>query len=235
MSVDMSVLSGARLAFDLDGTLVDTAPDLVRALNEAVAPDGLGPVPIDAVRAMVGRGARALIERAYMREGKPALAPEALDERLERFLTSYRAGLSDQSRIFDGVEDALNVCAEHGAVLSVCTNKPTHLAVPLLEQLGLAGRFVRITGPEDTEAKKPDGRHLETAIAGKADYKTVLIGDSEPDVLAAANSGAGSIVFTGGYSEKPVHALGADRLFESWIDLPELIAELITERNAIAD
>ena len=227
MSADISRFDGARIAFDLDGTLVDTAPDLVRALNAAVVPDGLDPVPIAAVRAMVGRGARALIERAYERAGAPALDDAAAEARLDVFMSAYRSGIADQSVPFDGVREALDALAGAGAELSVCTNKPTSLAAPLLTELGLKERFVRIVGPEDAPAKKPDPRHLEAAIGGKADRRTVLVGDSEPDALAAKGAGAWCVLFEDGYSEKPARTLGADRLFRRWAEMPALIADLL--------
>lgn len=220
-------LSGARIAFDLDGTLVDTAPDLVRALNAAITPAGLAPVPVDAVRAMVGRGAKALIIRAHERANHPAPDEAVLQDRLEIFLQSYRADICAQSRPFEGVEAALDAIAEAGAELSVCTNKPGWLALPLLDALGMKDRFARIIGPEDAPAKKPDPSHLETAINGPADHASVLVGDSEPDVGSAKAAGAWSVVFEGGYSEKPVRTLGADRLFRRFDELPDLLASLI--------
>lgn len=230
MSADLSILKGAKLAFDLDGTLVDTAPDLVRALNASIAADGLGPVPLNDVRAMVGRGASALIERAYQREGRDIPTGQAFSERLDHFLTSYRADLTCHSVPFEGVQTCLETFHQHGAELSVCTNKPTHLSIPLLEQLDMHDSFVRVIGPEDAPAKKPDPRHIETATGAKADAHTIMIGDSEPDALAAQYAGAGLVLFEGGYSEKPVSTLGADRLFSVWADLPPLIAGLIAER-----
>jgi len=226
------LFQNAQIAFDLDGTLVDTAPDLVRALNEAVAPLGFEPVPIDAVRAMVGRGARALIERAFSRQGHPAPAPDLLDARLDVFMTAYRADIARLSRPFEGVEAALDHLDQAGAILSVCTNKPTQLAIPLLEALNLSERFVRIIGPEDAPAKKPDASHLITAFGGEpAGPASILVGDSEPDALAAKAAGAASVIFEGGYSEKPAHTLGADRLFNTYANLPDLLAELIATRK----
>ena len=221
-------LSGARIAFDLDGTLVDTAPDLVRALNAAIMPAGLSEVPLDAVRAMVGRGARALILRAYEREGLAPPDEETTDARLEVFLKVYADGIADLSRPFEGVEATLDQLAEAGAELSICTNKPGWLARPLMEQLKLADRFVRITGADDAPEKKPSALHLETAIGGKADSRTVMVGDSDPDVGTARAAGAPVILFSEGYSEKPASTLGADRLFNHWHQAPELIAGLVT-------
>ena len=220
-------LSGARIAFDLDGTLVDTAPDLVRALNAAIMPAGLEPVPLAAVRAMVGRGARALILRAFERAGKPEPDSDEIAERLDHFLRVYAEGVADLSRPFDGVETALGVLADAGAELSVCTNKPGWLARPLMDALRMSDQFVRIVGADDAPEKKPAAIHLETALGGPADARSVLVGDSQPDVGAARAAGAHSLIFTDGYSEKPADALGADRLFKHWRDAPGLIAELI--------
>ncbi|MGY6532158.1 HAD-IA family hydrolase [Glycocaulis sp.] len=223
-------LKGAAIAFDLDGTLVDTAPDLVRALNISIAPYGLAPVPVTDVRAMVGRGARALIARAFERESR-ALEAVLHEEALHRFLEAYGADIAADSRIFDGVEDALDTLAEAGARLSVCTNKPSALARQLLDALALSQRFERITGPEDAPAKKPDAAHLFAAIGGPGEGRFVaLVGDSEPDALAARAAGAAGVLYTKGYSEKPVSTLGADRLFDDFAILPGLLAELAASR-----
>jgi phosphoglycolate phosphatase len=221
-------LSGARIAFDLDGTLVDTAPDLVRALNAAIMPAGLGEVPVEAVRAMVGRGARALILRAYEREGRPAPSDAETDNRLDVFLRVYADGIADLSRPFDHVEQTLDHLRDAGAELSICTNKPGWLARPLMEALNLSDRFVRIVGADDAPEKKPSALHFEAAIGGKADGRALMVGDSDPDVGTARAAGAAVIVYTQGYSEKPASTLGADRLFNHWRDVPGLIAELIT-------
>ncbi|WP_233205309.1 HAD hydrolase-like protein [Alkalicaulis satelles] len=227
-------LSGARLAFDLDGTLVDTAPDLVRALNASITPFGLDPVPLDDVRAMVGRGARALIERAFERAGRPHPPEQELTDALELFLAVYRDGIADLSRPFPGVEEALETLAGAGARLSVCTNKPGWLAVPLLEALAMAGRFERITGAEDAPAKKPDPAHFFTAVGGgPAGAGDILVGDSSVDYDTARAAGAGIVLFELGYNEKPVSTLGADRLFDAYGSLPALLDGLVTARQAL--
>ncbi|MFC4725258.1 HAD hydrolase-like protein [Glycocaulis abyssi] len=225
-------LRGASIAFDLDGTLVDTAPDLVRALNESIAPYGLDPVPVEDVRAMVGRGARALIVRAFDRAGA-VLEPDMAESALSRFLMTYGADIAAHSRPFEGVERALDVLSASGARLSVCTNKPSALARQLMDALNLTARFERITGPEDAPAKKPDPSHL-LAAAGEGDPGRfiALVGDSEPDALAAQGAGAACVLFSRGYSEKPVSTLGADRLFDSYGDLPAILAELAAHRRS---
>lgn len=223
-------LKGGAIAFDLDGTLVDTAPDLVRALNEAIARFGLDPVPVSEVRAMVGRGARALIERAFARARAP-LEPAVTESALAHFLQTYGNDITAHSRPFDGVEAALDVLAASGARLSICTNKPSALAHLLMDQLGLTTRFERICGPEDTPAKKPDPAHLFAAVGeGDPGRFIALVGDSEPDALAARGAGAACVLFSRGYSEKPVSALGADRLFDDFGELPGLLADLAANR-----
>lgn len=220
-------LDGLPIAFDLDGTLVDTAPDLVRALNASIEPHGLKPVPLSDVRAMVGRGAKALILKAYEREGR-ALAEELLEQRLAHFLDVYRSGIAADSRVFEGVEAALDSLGAAGARLSICTNKPQALAEALLEKMKLTDRFERIVGPEGTSAKKPDPAHLLAAFAHTPKGPCVLVGDSEPDVLAARGAGALSLVYEGGYSEKPARTLGADRLFRRFDELETVLIEALS-------
>ena len=222
-------LKGACIAFDLDGTLVDTAPDLVRALNAAVTPVGLAPVPLNAVRGMIGRGARALIEAAYARESR-SLEPDALEARMDVFMDTYRAGLADESRPFPHVVETLDSLLATGARLSVCTNKTTKLAAPLLEALGLASRFERIIGADLAPEKKPHPSHLIEAFGGEPDGFCALVGDSAPDVGAAKAAGAFAAVYIHGYSEKPADALGADRLFSCFSELPPILEEAASAR-----
>jgi len=225
---------GLHVAFDLDGTLVDTAPDLVRALNAAVTPEGLPEVPVEAVRAMVGRGARALIREAYARAGATTLEEARLEDRLDVFMEVYRGGIAELSRPFDGAVEALDKLAAGGVRLSVCTNKSSSLAVALLDALGLSHRFEQIVGPEDAPAKKPDPSHLIAAFGGTLPARAVLVGDSEPDALAARAAGARLILFRGGYSEKPVEGFAPDRLFDHYAELNALIDGLWTDARSQA-
>ena len=220
------------IAFDLDGTLVDTAPDLVRALNESVRPAGLDEISVEEVRNMVGRGARALIQRAFETHGKP-LQDTEIDPYLTAFLKTYEAGIADRSQPFEGVFQVLETLKIAGARLSVCTNKPGYLSRLLLEELKLGQYFDRIIGADDAPAKKPDPAHLLTAFGESPERASFLIGDSEPDYLAARNAGAFSVLFTEGYSEKPVHTLGADRLFNHFDELPSVLGELLEERDNV--
>lgn len=215
---------GAAIAFDLDGTLVDTAPDLVRALNAVIAPDGLQPVGDHEVRAMVGRGARALIERAYASR-EIDLDAARIDQLVAHFIEVYHAGIADLSRPFDGCVATLESLREQGARLSVCTNKPSFLADALLAELNLESYFERVIGPDRTTAKKPDAAHFFSAITDGGP-NVAMIGDSKPDVACARAAKAPVIVMSYGYTETPAHTLGADRVLDDFSEIPAALKAL---------
>lgn len=221
-------LTGATIAFDLDGTLVDTAPDLVGTLNAVLAEEGLPPLPFDAVRMMVGRGARAMLMRGFAAAGHP-LTPEQSDPLVERFITLYLARIADESRPFPGTEAALDALRAAGARLSVCTNKPTHLSVALLDALGLAAWFEAVVGLDTAPAPKPDPSHLFAAIerAGGSRDRALLVGDSETDVATARNAGLPIVAVSFGYTEIPHAELNADVLIDSFDALPAAVARLL--------
>ena len=177
------------IAFDLDGTLVDTAPDLAGAMNAVLAHFGRGPVETEAVRDMVGHGARRTIEKGLALTGGGTEA--MLDEGVPLFLDHYGAHICDESQAWPGVEAALDALAAD-AVLAVCTNKPEALARKLIEALGWTERFAAILGADSIEVKKPDPRHLlETvARAGGDPKRSAYVGDSSVDMHAAGGGGA---------------------------------------------
>jgi phosphoglycolate phosphatase len=221
---DTGVFSSASIAFDLDGTLVDTAPDLVRALNAIIVPRGLSPVPLNDVRALVGRGAQALIERAYSQQDKDISAEEALSF-VPGFIEAYQADIIGESAPYPGVIETLEKLQKAGAILSVCTNKPSILADQIIKGLGLNNYFTRIIGPDRTTAKKPSADHVIDAVGSGFSYMA-MVGDSSPDVDAAKAAGIPSIVMSYGYSEKPASSLGADRLIHSFSNVPKTLVEL---------
>jgi phosphoglycolate phosphatase len=222
--LDPDLFAATSIAFDLDGTLVDTAPDLVRALNAVIIPEGLAPVPVERVRAMVGRGARALVERAHAEQHR-GLDQDRTTALVERFIEIYQDGIADHSCLFPGVEATLERLARAGATLSVCTNKPSGLSDLLISEFGLAGYFARIIGPDRTTAKKPAADHILTAL-GDGYARAAMIGDSAPDVDAARAAGIPSIVMSYGYSEAPAGSLGADRLLHDFSDIPGALADI---------
>ena len=216
------------IAFDLDGTLVDTAPDLVDTLNLVLEEAGLEPVPYAEARNLVGGGARALIERglAFEREKLPAFE---VDRLLARFLVHYEAHLADRSRAFPEVGDALGTLAAKGALLVVCTNKLERFSLKLLQALGLAERFAVVAGADTFEVRKPDPGHLLGAVAraGGRSTAAVMVGDSETDVLTARRAKVPVVAVSWGYSRVPAGELGADRLIERMNDLPGAVEELL--------
>lgn len=224
----MSLLAGATIAFDLDGTLVDTAPDLVGALNQVLGEQGLAPLDYETARDMVGRGAKHLIEQGYAATGLP-LSPDNSPALVERFVAVYRARIAAQSRPFEGLVEALETLAHQGATLCVCTNKRTDLSIALLDALGLSRHFTAVVGADAAPAAKPDARHLICAIeqAGGEVTRAVMVGDSITDVNAAKNAGVPVIVTTFGYTDIPVADLGADAMINAFAELPAAVAAIL--------
>lgn len=228
MADEAGALEGAVIAFDLDGTLVDTAPDLVGTLNVLLAQEGVAPLPLAEARPFIGRGARWLIERGFSQAGAP-LDAGRVPELFDRFIAHYLAHIADQSRPFPGVEAALDRLKAMGAKLCVCTNKRTDLSVALLEAVGLAGRFDAVIGADAAPAIKPDPRHLTFAIdalGGTCD-RAILVGDAAPDAGAARAAGVALILVSFGYTETPVRELSPDILIDRYDELPEACLRLL--------
>lgn len=215
------------LVFDLDGTLADTASDLLGTLGVLLRRDGHAPLPADAARALVGAGARALIQRGYAASGV-SLAPERLERLFGEFLAHYRERIADETRLFPGAEAALERFEEAGYRLAVCTNKPEDLSVLLLERLGVADRFAAICGRQTFPYSKPDPRALTLTIekacgdAGRA----VMIGDSKTDIDTARGAGVPVVAVDFGYTETPVTAFGPDVVISHFDELWQAIVSL---------
>lgn len=228
MARPVAVLKDAVIVFDLDGTLVHTAPDLIGALNTILEEEQLPPAPAGGAHKLVGQGAKALLQRGFALAQRPW---ERARERalIERFVAVYLERITRESRPFPGVERALDQLTASGARLAVCTNKMTSLSVALLEGLEMAHRFEAVVGPDLAPARKPDPRHLWTAIAaagGRPD-RALMVGDSESDIGAARNASVPSVAVTYGYCEGPVSELGADAVIDSFAELPSVAARLL--------
>lgn len=221
-------LVGATIAFDLDGTLVDTAPDLVAALNATLALEGLEPCRLDAMRPMVGRGARALIEQASTALGV-TFSEDRLAHLTEAFIAFYRADIAASSRPFPGCVEALDALSDAGAKLCVCTNKRTDLSVALLEALGLADRFAAIVGADAVAHRKPHPDHYRAAIeraGGRVDH-SMMVGDSSADVDAALAAGRPVVVVRFGYHDRAPETLGASAVIDDYDELPFTAGRLL--------
>src|ERR1700686_3924840 len=152
------------VVFDLDGTLVDTAPDLINALNFVLDREGLPPVPLHAARAMIGAGARRLIERGLELDGRAA-STQDIARLTADFIDYYADHIADASRPFEGLESALDDLSSRGFRFAVCTNKLEWLSKRLLDQLGLSARFAAICGADTFGVSKPDPAILRETIA----------------------------------------------------------------------
>ncbi|WP_438747963.1 HAD family hydrolase [Pararhizobium sp. O133] len=208
------------VVFDLDGTLVDTAPDLVASLNHAVVQAGLQPVTYHDLTHLVGHGAKAMIERTFTLRGKELSASD-LDWQMKEFVDFYHGSMPGESFPYPGVIDAMDRLSSAGYRLAVCTNKLEMLARSLLDGLGLTARFAAITGGDTFDVRKPDAQHLLSTIrlAGGDPRKSVMIGDSLNDILVARNADVRSIAVPFGYSDVPVESLRPDLVMHHFDDL----------------
>ena len=225
---DLQALNGATIAFDLDGTLVDTAPDLVGALNEILTQESLPPLPFADVRLMVGRGARALLERGFAAAGAPLDALSA-PKLVERFIAVYLDRIAQESAPFPGVVETLATLRSADARLVVCTNKLTRLSVALLDALRLTDAFDAVIGADLAPAAKPDPSHVLAAIAavGGDPRRAVMVGDSINDALAAVRAKVPALMVSFGYTEEPVETLGGDMVIHSFLDVPQASIRLL--------
>jgi phosphoglycolate phosphatase len=221
-------LTPLTLVFDLDGTLAETAPDLIDALNYVLAGDGIAPVPVDAARALVGAGARALIERGYALGGR-ALTRARLDESFDDFLKFYNAHFADKSTLFPGVEACLDRCRAEGWTLAVCTNKLEYSSNLLLGKLGVRDRFAFVCGQDTFGVAKPDPKPLVETVrrAGGDVSSSLMIGDSVTDIRTARAAGIPVIAVDFGYTDTPVADLGPDRVISHFDDLFDAVRDLV--------
>ena len=215
------------LVFDLDGTLVDTAPDLIDALNFVLEREGLPAVPLQAARTMIGAGARKLIERGLELEGRAASTVD-INRMTADFIEYYAAHIADGSRPFDGLEIALDELSARGFRFAVCTNKLEWLSKRLLDELGLSTRFAAICGADTFGVAKPDPAILQQTVsraAGKIS-STIMVGDAGTDIGVARRAGVPVIGVSFGYTDVPIAELKPDRLIHHMLDLPSAVESL---------
>jgi phosphoglycolate phosphatase len=213
------------LIFDLDGTLVDSLPDLAAALAATLREIGAPALSSAAVRGMIGDGTPALVARALAARGLPA---SLLDERLARFMALYEAAPVARTRPYPGVTETLAALRGDGRRLAVCTNKPQQAALAVLRGLALDGFFAAVVGGDVLAVKKPDPAHLRAAIAalGAAQGEAVMIGDNEHDVAMAKAAGVPVILVRYGYHRVPLETLAADLQIDAFSELPDALARL---------
>lgn len=212
------------IVFDLDGTLVETAPDLVRATNHVLGLAGVEPVDGALLRSHISFGSRAMIEHAFHLRDRAPVEGE-VDHLQRSFLAFYEANIANDSHCYPGLEQALSQLSARGGTLAVCTNKFERPSRELLTTLGLIDRFAAIAGRDTFPVCKPDPDHLRGAIrlAGGDPKRAVMIGDSDTDIKTARAAGIPVIAVPFGYTDIPVYDLGPDAVIEHYRDLEAAI------------
>ena len=215
------------ILFDLDGTLIDSAPDIAAAVNELLARDGLPPLSVDAVRGMIGNGVKKLVERAYAASGKPVEA-DGLDQATDRMMGIYGKHLTRHTVPMPGALEM--VAAYHGArvKIGVVTNKPEAFTHEILKHFGIDGQVAVVVGGDTGPARKPapDMLHHALAAMGLSASRALMVGDSPADIGAAKAAFMASVAVHGGYTTVPADELGADRVISSLLELPAAIEAL---------
>ncbi|WP_246664195.1 HAD family hydrolase [Tardiphaga sp. P9-11] len=219
------------VVFDLDGTLVDTAPDLISALNHVLHQEGLAPVPLESARKMIGQGARRLIERGLELEGRE-MTPDEVTRLTKNFIDYYAEHIADESLPFEGLIAALDEMAGRGYRFAVCTNKLEFLSKLLLEKLQLTDRFAAICGADTFGVSKPDPVILQQTVAraGGVMSSVVMVGDAGPDVGVARRANVPVIGVTFGYTDVPIAELKPDIVIDHFRDLPATVERLMSKR-----
>jgi phosphoglycolate phosphatase len=218
------------IVFDLDGTLIDTAPDLIDTLNLILSREGLPRMPYEAARQLIGGGARGMIERALVAEGR-ASSKADLERMFKAFIEHYAAHIADRSRPFPELETTLDRLAGEGRRLAVCTNKLEWLSVRLLDTLRLTRHFAAICGQDTFGVQKPDPEVFRQTVlrAGGVPHNAVMVGDSGTDIRTARAAAVPVIAVDFGYTEVPIVTLQPDRIIGSFADLPAAIREIEAE------
>ena len=226
-------MANPTVVFDLDGTLVDSAPDLVAALNAVLTRSGLSAIEYDAARNMVGAGAGAMIERGLTAQQRVFPATE-VDRLCRQFIEHYAAHIADHSRPFPGVEATLEKLQLRGCRLAVCTNKLEWLSIKLLDALGLTSLFAAVCGADTFGVPKPDPAILRGTVAraGGRLEEAVMVGDAITDIAVARAAGVPVIAVDFGYSETPVAALGPDRVVSGFAGLTEVVFALAAVKKS---
>jgi len=224
------------IVFDLDGTLIDTAPDLIDTLNLILAQQGLPEVPYETARPLIGGGARGMIERALVIEER-ACSPADIDRLYRAFVAHYAERIADRSRPFPQLEAALDRLAEQGHRLAVCTNKLEWLSKRLLDTLQLADRFAAVCGQDTFGIQKPDPRIFRATVmrAGGEPRRAIMVGDSVTDIRTARAAEVPIVAVDFGYTDVPIATLRPDRIISSFAELPAIVDDLGSMTNVVDD
>jgi phosphoglycolate phosphatase len=215
------------ILFDLDGTLIDSVPDIAAAVNELLSGDGLQVVSVDAVRSMIGNGVKKLVERAYASVGKPHEG-DALNAATDRMMGIYGKHLTRHTVAMPGALDLIASYHEAGVKIAVVTNKPEAFTHEILKHFGIDEQVNVVVGGDTGPARKPepDMLHHALTVMGVPVSRALMVGDSPADIGAARAANVASVAVHGGYTTVPADELGADRVISSLLELPAAIEAL---------
>ncbi len=218
----------ASIIFDLDGTLIDSAPDIHAAVNRTLADEGAPALDFALVRSFIGNGVPVLIERVMAARGESE-DPARHAVLLGRFLAHYTRASADLTQMFDGVAEALSTLRGQGHALGICTNKPVAPTKVILQAFGLAKTFDVVIGGDSLPLRKPDPAPLRAAAQALGQGPALYVGDSEVDAETAVNAGMPLVLFTRGYRKAAVGDLPHARSFQDFSDLPGIVAALLEQ------
>ena len=220
------------IVFDLDGTLIDTAPDLIATLNLILAQQGLPEVPYESARPLIGGGARTMLERALTIEGRNC-APVEVDRLYQAFVALYAEHIADRSRPFPELEATLDRLSGQGHRFAVCTNKLEWLSKRLLDALQLTQRFAAVCGQDTFGVQKPDPEIFRRTVkrAGGEPTRAIMVGDSATDIRTARNAAVPIVGVDFGYTDVPIATLQPDRVISSFAQLPAAILAVVPHED----
>lgn len=217
----------ARIVFDLDGTLIDSAPDICGIANQLLTREGAGAITLDEARSFIGNGAAVFVSRMRPARG----IPDSEQARLHGdFVAAYNTAVT-LTEPYAGVRSALDVLAAAGHAMGICTNKPVRPARAVLDHLNLTPYFGIILGGDSLAQHKPDPAPLHAAFAALGDGPTIYVGDSEVDAETAERAGVPFLLFTEGYRKTPVDRMYHTHAFADFVALPALVAALLQTRQ----
>ena len=222
------------IIFDLDGTLVDTAPDLIRAHNHVMKKFGYESSTSDyEVKALIGKGAKTMISRSLWNSAKVDLKnikeKEIKEKMVKEFINYYGKNILVKSKLLIGVSDFLIWCKNNNISMGICTNKQEHLAIDLLKKIGINNYFEYVAGSDTFDYCKPDARHLTKVIEimGGDIKKTIMIGDSEVDALSAQNASVPFVLLEDGYTDKKIDQIKYNHLIKNYMGLEKIIKKYL--------
>jgi phosphoglycolate phosphatase len=223
------------ILFDLDGTLVDTAPDLMRAHNHVMKKFGYPTKSTEEIRNLVGQGAGAMLGRSIWGQAKKEFGKvqneKIKKEMVDAFVDYYGKNIINESTLINGVKEFLKWCKEKNISMAVCTNKQEHLAIDLLKKIGIYDYFEYVAGSNTFDFCKPDPRHLTNVIEilGGEIKRSIMIGDSETDANAGKNAGIPVVLLEDGYTEKNTTEIYHNHLIKDFIGVEKIISKYLKD------